>query len=195
MFSVPYSFIVVSMAHNIDHNECSRPVAGEMFGHSQSRSYCFQVQSVYMLTYCLVFFSINLGAYSIDSSKMMDNFQKVFELAPVVSQTQPGSCVTSIWSSPLLHCSRLWTNAQDRSLQCPSNAISPIKIYLSQNNPSKRNPILNMKTSLEVLNTICPPREPNKRRALSLQEVELQRLTLHSSHCTRNMYHIIHAQV
>jgi hypothetical protein len=30
-------------------------------------------------------------------------------------------------------------------------------IPLSQNNPSKRNLILNMKTSLEVLDTICPP--------------------------------------
>jgi hypothetical protein len=36
----------------------------------------------------------------------------------------------------------------------------------------------------------------SKRRALSLQEVELVRwLILNSLHCTRSMYHIIHAQV
>ena len=34
------------------------------------------------------------------------------------------------------------------------------KIHLSQNNPSKCNPRLKMKTSLEVLNIICPPQEP-----------------------------------
>jgi hypothetical protein len=51
--------------------------------------------------------------------------------------------------------------------------IWSFKIYLSQNNPSKRNPKLNMKMSLEVLNIICPPQEPTKRRALLLQEVEL----------------------
>jgi hypothetical protein len=43
---------------------------------------------------------------------------------------------------------------QDWSLQCPSNAIWTFKIYLSQNNPSKRNPKLKMKMSLEVLNII-----------------------------------------
>ena len=35
------------------------------------------------------------------------------------------------------------------------------KIYLSRNNPSKRNPKLKMKTSLEVLNIICPPQASN----------------------------------
>ena len=45
------------------------------------------------------------------------------------------------------------------SLRCPSNAISAFKIYLSQNNPSKRNPKLKMNTSLEVLNIIYPPKE------------------------------------
>ena len=33
----------------------------------------------------------------------------------------------------------------------------PFKTYLSQYNPSKCNPKLKMKTSLEVLNIICPP--------------------------------------
>ena len=44
----------------------------------------------------------------------------------------------------------------------------PFKLYLSQNNPSKRNPELKMKTWIEVLNIIYPPQEPT-----SLQEVEL----------------------
>ena len=39
---------------------------------------------------------------------------------------------------------------QDRSLQCPSNVFWPFNICLSQNNPSKCNPGLKMKTSLEV---------------------------------------------
>ena len=47
-------------------------------------------------------------------------------------------------------------NVQDWSLQCPSNAIWSLKIYLSQNNPSKRNSKLKMKTSLEILNILCP---------------------------------------
>ena len=52
------------------------------------------------------------------------------------------------------------SSVQDWSLQCPSNAIWPFKIYLSQHNPSKRNPKLKMKTSLEVLNIICMSQEP-----------------------------------
>ena len=36
----------------------------------------------------------------------------------------------------------LGSNVQNRSLQCPSNAIWPFKIFPSQNNPSKRNPKL-----------------------------------------------------
>jgi hypothetical protein len=36
----------------------------------------------------------------------------------------------------------------------------PFKISLSQNNPSKRNPKLKMKTLFEVLNIICPSQEP-----------------------------------
>jgi hypothetical protein len=38
----------------------------------------------------------------------------------------------------------------------PSNAIWPFKIYLSQNNPSKCNPKLKMKTSLDVLKNFTP---------------------------------------
>jgi hypothetical protein len=39
------------------------------------------------------------------------------------------------------------------------NAIGPFKIHLSQKNPSKRNLELKTKSSLEVLNIICPPQE------------------------------------
>ena len=41
-----------------------------------------------------------------------------------------------------------------------SNAIWPFKIDLSQKTPPKSNPKLKMKTSLKVLNRICPPQEP-----------------------------------
>ena len=40
-----------------------------------------------------------------------------------------------------------------------------------------------------------PATRTNKHRALSLQEVELDGWFLIYSHCTENMYHIIHAQV
>ena len=52
------------------------------------------------------------------------------------------------------------SSVQDWSLQCPSHASSPFKIHLSQNNSSKRNPKLKMKTSLEVLNIIYMSEEP-----------------------------------
>ena len=68
-----------------------------------------------------------------------------------------------IWCPPI--------NGQDWSLRCPSNMTWLFKTNLSQNNPSQRNPKLEMKTSLEVLN--MPITRINKCRALSLQEVEL----------------------
>ena len=46
---------------------------------------------------------------------------------------------------------KISASVQDWSLQCPSNAIWPFKIYLCQNNSSKCNPKLKMKTSLEVI--------------------------------------------
>ena len=61
-----------------------------------------------------------------------------------------------------------YVSVQDWNLQCPSNVIWPFKIYHSQNNPSKCNPKLTMKTSLEVLNIIYPPTRTSRRRALSL---------------------------
>ena len=76
-------------------------------------------------------------------------------------------------------CNVLWfrpftpNDVQDSSLQCPSNAIWPFQIYLSPNNPAKRNPILKMKTSLEVLSIIYPPQEPASVMALSLPKLEL----------------------
>ena len=48
------------------------------------------------------------------------------------------------------------TNAQDWSLQCPSNAIMALQIIPL----SKRNPTLKMKTSLEGFNIIWPPQQP-----------------------------------
>ena len=61
----------------------------------------------------------------------------------------------SKWSSyegfNLEHCpTPTPTNVQDWSLQCPSNRFGP----------SKRNPKLKMKMSLEVLHIISPPQEP-----------------------------------
>ena len=89
----------------------------------------------------------------------------------------------------------LWHPYQDWSLQCPSNAIWPFKIHSLKNNPLKHNPKLKTKTPFKILNIICPPQDPTKRRALSLQEVELDGWFLIFSHSTRNMYHIMHAWV
>ena len=48
-------------------------------------SECLQVQPVgYMLT------ASRIGIYSMNSSKMIDNYHVVFELQPVIAQTQPG---------------------------------------------------------------------------------------------------------
>jgi hypothetical protein len=47
-------------------------------------------------------------------------------------------------------------SVQDWSLQCPSNAIWLFNINLFQKNPSKCNPELEMKMSLEVPNIDCP---------------------------------------
>ena len=57
-------------------------------------------------------------------------------------------------------------NVQDWSFQCHVNMIWAFKIYLSQNNPSKRNPKLKMEMSLEVLNIVYMPREPTSVREL-----------------------------
>lgn len=47
------------------------------------------------------------------------------------------------------------------------------KIYLSQTNPSKRNSKLKIKTSLNVLDIICPPQEPTSVGHCHYKEVEL----------------------
>ena len=77
----------------------------------------------------------------------------------------------------LLRASKTWFIkahiVQDWSFQCPSNAIRTFKIYLSQNNPSKCNPKVKMKASLEVITIICMSQEPISVGHLSLQEVEL----------------------
>ena len=54
-----------------------------------------------------------------------------------------------------------------------SNAIWPFKVYLSQNNPSKRNSKLKMKDVTWSPQYNMPVTRTNKRRGLSLQEVEL----------------------
>ena len=68
--------------------------------------------------------------------------------------------LNTISSVLLLNIWWVWGSVQVWSLQCPSNAIWPFKTYLSENNPSKRNPNSKMKTLLEVLNIICPSQEP-----------------------------------
>jgi hypothetical protein len=83
------------------------------------------------------------------------------------------------------HWLELKPSVQDWSLQCPSNAIRPFKTYLSQNNPSEHNPILKMKTSLEVLGIICPPEEPTSvRHYYHYKKWRVRWLILHSSHPT-----------
>jgi hypothetical protein len=59
-----------------------------------------------------------------------------------------------------------WTNAIHK---CSMH----VKIYLSQNNPSKRNPNLEMKTSLKVLNIICLAQESTSVGHRHYKEVEL----------------------
>ena len=55
----------------------------------------------------------------------------------------------------------------------PSNTIWPFKIYLSQNNPSKCNPRLKNEDVTWSPQYNLPTTRTNKRRALSLREVEL----------------------
>ena len=64
-------------------------------------------------------------------------------------------------------------SVHDWSLQCPSNAIWPFKIYHSQNNPSKCSPELKNEDVTWSPQYNLPTTRTNKRRALSLQEVEL----------------------
>ena len=68
---------------------------------------------------------------------------------------------------------RFRASVQDWSLQCPSNAIWAFKIYLSQNNPSKRNPKLRNEDVTWNPHYNMPATRTNKCGALSLQEVEL----------------------
>jgi hypothetical protein len=49
--------------------------------------------------------------------------------------------------------------------QLPVKPVFKIEVFnalQTQFGPSKRNPKLKMKTSLEVLNIICPPQEPTR---------------------------------
>ena len=57
-------------------------------------------------------------------------------------------------------------------------------------------PIWKMKPSLEVLNTIYPPQEPmSVGHYIVTTRRGVRWLILSSSHCTGNMYHVIHVQV
>jgi hypothetical protein len=82
-------------------------------------------------------------------------------LARVWSRPNKWPCcgMAKPWIWNLAH-SWLPISVQDWSLQYPSNVIWPFKLHLSQNNPSKCNPILKTKMSLEVLNIICMLEEP-----------------------------------
>ena len=88
------------------------------------------------------------------------NLCLILRFVPVIRQLRPKHL--SKRSPFFLECRMEWLaiSVQDWSLQCPSNSIWPIKIYLSQNSPAKCNPKLKMKTSFEVLNIICPSQEP-----------------------------------
>ena len=69
---------------------------------------------------------------------------------------QLGCC----WRPPVAGCCNLQPMFKIEFFNALQTRFGPSKIYLSQNNPSKCNPKLKMKTSLEVLNIIYPPQEP-----------------------------------
>ena len=74
------------------------------------------------------------------------------------------------------------TSVQDWSLQCPSSTIWPFKIHLSQTQPFKMQPqIENEQVTWSPQYNVLATRI-NKRRAVSLQEVELEWLILNPSH-------------
>ena len=94
-----------------------------------------------------------------------------------------GSPVTNCWFFPIIasrHCWLFRANApsvQDWSLLCPSNTKRHFKIYFSSKNPSKRNP--NWKWRRHLKSSIWSARHKNnKRKALSLHEVEVNGLFL-----------------
>ena len=98
--------------------------------------------------------------------------------------------LTYVWT----HLTMVAIGVQDRSLQCPSNAIWPFKYIPLSKQPFEMQPRIEMETSLKVLNLMLATRT-NKRRALSLQESRVRWLILNSSHRTENMHHITRAQI
>ena len=82
------------------------------------------------------------------------------------------------------------SSAQDWSLQCPSNAVWPFKIYFSQNNPSKPNPNLQKEDVTWSPRYNLPAIGTNRRMGIVTTESGVRWLILDSSHCTGNMYHI-----
>ena len=73
--------------------------------------------------------------------------------------------------------------------------FDPSEIYLSQNNPSETQPQIENEGITWSPQYNMPVRRTNKRRPLSLQEVELDGWFLILHIVLENMYHIIHAQV
>jgi hypothetical protein len=119
---------------------------------------------------------------------------------------RPGTnSVSTNWVLEFVNGSHAWcvaeclaSSVQDWSLQCLSNAIWPFRIYsISLITPFKTQPQIENEDITWSPQYKMPTTRTNKRRALSLQKVELDDwwLILNSSHCTRNMYHIIHTQV
>jgi hypothetical protein len=93
--------------------------------------------------------------------------QNMYILIPMNAAISPN--LGPDWSTLSSHII-LWLSKDMEQVQCsrlkPSMPFKrdfgpPKYSYLSQNNPSKRNPKLNKnKTTLEVLNIMCLPQEP-----------------------------------
>ena len=103
-------------------------------------------------------------------------------------------CVCTTWDVSLwTHINVLLTVVLGFRLVFKMRSLMPFKRDLAlqniplSNNLSKHNPELEMNTSLEVHNIICPPQEPTRRR--------VRWLIPNSSRCIGNMYHLFHAQV
>ena len=85
-----------------------------------------------------------------------------------------------------------WTNPSIEELK----SESPSKYTSLKHNPSKRNPKLKIEDVTWSPQCALLGTRTNKHKALSKQEVELDGWCVsNSSHCTENMFHIIHARV
>ena len=85
-----------------------------------------------------------------------------------------------------------WTNPSIEELK----SESPSKYTSLKHNPSKRSPKLKIEDVTWSPQCALLGTRTNKHKALSKQEVELDGWCVsNSSHCTENMFHIIHARV